>query len=148
MGLLSESAATHAEGDYLFVHGSPRNPLYEYIFPEDIYNKKKLEQVFASVTKHCFHGHTHLPGVMLEGGQFLNPEELGGAFKFDDRKAMVNVGSVGQPRGGDSRACYAVIDDDAVFFRQVVYDVETTIKKIRDIDDLDDFNGDRLGDGR
>jgi diadenosine tetraphosphatase ApaH/serine/threonine PP2A family protein phosphatase len=58
------------------------------------------------------------------------------------------VGSVGQPRDGDWRASYVLVDEEAVYFRRVEYDVETTIRKIYDIDDLDNFLGDRLPDGR
>ena len=61
---------------------------------------------------------------------------------------MINVGSVGQPRDGDPRACYVVLEDDVVRFRRVEYPFEKTIAKIYDIPDLDNFLGDRLRDGR
>ena len=61
---------------------------------------------------------------------------------------MVNVGSVGQPRDGNWRACYVVLDGKNVCFRRVEYDIDKTIQKIHDIPDLDDFLGDRLRDGR
>jgi predicted phosphodiesterase len=56
-----------AEGDFLFVHGSARNPLKEYAFPEDISNQRKMERIFALVGRCCFQGHTHVPGVFTEG---------------------------------------------------------------------------------
>ena len=58
---LSERPRVHQEGTYLFVHGSPRDPLHEYIFPEDIYNNRKMERIFDSIGLHCFNGHTHIP---------------------------------------------------------------------------------------
>ena len=58
------------------------------------------------------------------------------------------VGSVGQPRDGDPRAGYVLVDGETVYFRRVDYDSETTIRKIHDIPDLDDFHGNRLRDGR
>jgi diadenosine tetraphosphatase ApaH/serine/threonine PP2A family protein phosphatase len=58
------------------------------------------------------------------------------------------VGSVGQPRDLDNRSCYVIWDGRSLEFRRVEYDLEVTAKKIRDIPDLDDFLGDRLGEGR
>ena len=63
-------------------------------------------------------------------------------------KAMVNVGSVGQPRDGDPRACYVILDDDLVQFRRIEYPFEETIAKIYDVPESDNFLGDRLRDGR
>ena len=61
---------------------------------------------------------------------------------------MINVGSVGQPRDGDKRACYVVLEDKAILFRRVVYDIDVTAKQIYAIPDLDNFLGDRLYEGR
>ena len=44
---LGELPRNHTDGPYLFVHGSARNPLNEYVFPEDIYNRRKMEKIFA-----------------------------------------------------------------------------------------------------
>jgi diadenosine tetraphosphatase ApaH/serine/threonine PP2A family protein phosphatase len=115
----------------LFVHGSPRNPVHECIFPEDIYNERKLSQVFSLVDRHCFHGHTHIPGILTESRVFLSPEEIGYEYRLTDERALINIGSVGQPRDGDVRACYVVLDDDLVLFRRVDYPFEETIRKIK-----------------
>ncbi len=96
----------HRLDPFLFVHGSPRNPLSEYIFPEDIYNHRKMERLFQLVDRYCFQGHTHVPGVFTEGFQFFSPEEIDYEYTLGDGKVLVNVGSVGQPRDGDPRACY------------------------------------------
>jgi diadenosine tetraphosphatase ApaH/serine/threonine PP2A family protein phosphatase len=130
------------------VHGSARNPLNEYVFPEDIYNQRKMERIFSLVEKYCFQGHTHVPGVFTENLQFLSPEDLGGSYKLDGRKTLCNVGSVGQPRDGNWRACYITLENDVISFRRVEYDVEKTVKKIYDISDLENFLGDRLREGR
>lgn len=61
---------------------------------------------------------------------------------------MVNVGSVGQPRDGDPRSCYAILAEDTLQYRRVEYDRDTTIQKIYDTPELDDFLGDRLLAGR
>ena len=145
---LAERPRTHREGPYLFVHGSARNPLNEYVFPEDIYNQRKMERIFALVDRYCFQGHTHVPGIFTENLQFHSPEEIDYTYRLNGRKTLCNVGSVGQPRDGDWRACYVLLDDDTIRYRRVEYDIETTIKKIYAIADLENFLGDRLRDGR
>jgi diadenosine tetraphosphatase ApaH/serine/threonine PP2A family protein phosphatase len=145
---LAERPRQLREGDCLFVHGSARNPLNEYVFPEDIYNQRKMERIFALVDKYCFQGHTHVPGVFTENFQFHSPEDIDYAYKLDGRKTLCNVGAVGQPRDGDWRACYVVLDGDTIRYRRVEYDVETTIKKIYAVPDLENFLGDRLREGR
>jgi predicted phosphodiesterase len=145
---LAERPMKHKEKDLLFVHGSPRNPLNEYIFPEDIYNLRKMDALFKLVERYCFHGHTHNPGIITDKLEFYSPDEIDYTFKLDGRKTLCNVGSVGQPRDRDWRASYVLLDGNAIHFRRVEYDVETTIRKIKEIDDLDDFLGDRLRDGR
>ena len=144
---LGELPRNHQDGHRLFVHGSARNPLNEYVFPEDIYNKRKLEKIFALVQRHVFQGHTHVPGVFTENCRFLSPEEIGSDYPLGSEKLMINVGSVGQPRDGDPRSCYVVLEDDLVRFRRVEYPVEKTIEKIHQIPELDNFLGDRLRDG-
>jgi diadenosine tetraphosphatase ApaH/serine/threonine PP2A family protein phosphatase len=142
----------HEEGEQLYVHGSARNPLNEYVFPEDVYNDRKMERIFALVKHRCFQGHTHLPGIftLRPSGEvtFLSPEEMDDVHRLNPGKALVNVGSVGQPRDGDARACYVLVDGDVVRFRRVEYDLETTIRKIYAIPELENFLGDRLRDGR
>jgi predicted phosphodiesterase len=132
----------------LFVHGSPRNPLNEYVFPEDVYNTKKLEKLFSLVDHVSFQGHTHVPGVFTDDFRFYQPSDIGHRFTFGPRKAMVNVGSVGQPRDNDPRSCYVLLTDDTVEFRRIAYPFEQTAEKIYAIPELDNFLGDRLRDGR
>src|SRR5205085_83370 len=149
---LAERPRVVKENGYLFVHGSARNPLNEYVFPEDIYNQRKMDRIYALVDRYCFQGHTHVPGVFVQGAedvyQFLSPEEMDYEHKLDGRKTLCNVGSVGQPRDGDWRACYVLLDNDTLYYRRVEYDIDTTVKKIYAIPDLDNFLGDRLRDGR
>ena len=63
----------HHEEECSFVHGSARNPLMEYVFPEDIHNPGKLQRIFGVIRRYCFQGHTHVPGIFTESGQFLTP---------------------------------------------------------------------------
>jgi predicted phosphodiesterase len=145
---LSELPRTLREGHFTFVHGSVRNPLSEYVFPEDIHNPKKLERLFTLIDRYAFQGHTHVPGIFTEDGRFLSPDEVGGRYPLPAGKLMVNVGSVGQPRDGDPRACYVLLTDDQIEFRRVAYPAEKTAEKIYAIAELDPFLGDRLKEGR
>jgi len=145
---LGELPRIRREDKVMFVHGSARNPLNEYVFPEDIYNQRKMERIFSLVERHCFQGHTHIPGVFTEDLNFIAPEEIDFRYELDDRKALVNVGSVGQPRNGDPRASYVILDGKTVNFQRVEYDFEKTAAKIYPIPELDNFLGDRLREGR
>jgi predicted phosphodiesterase len=138
----------HRDDPWLYVHGSPRNPVNEYVFPEDIYNQKKMEKLFGLITKGCFQGHTHVPGIFLESLEFITPEQTENVFQVKDERFMINVGSVGQPRDGDPRSCYVIQEDDKVTFHRVDYDCGVTAEKIYQTPDLDNFLGDRIKEGR
>lgn len=147
---LGELPRRHDEGEYLFVHGSPRDPTNEYVFPETVYEKELLSLLMSRFEKTCFQGHTHIPGVFTETGAFITPEECDHLVRLDSVKCMINVGSVGQPRDGNPKSCFVVLDTDenTVEFYRVEYDCETTRQKIHDIPDLDNMLGDRLMTGR
>ncbi|HUT33670.1 MAG TPA: metallophosphoesterase family protein [Planctomycetota bacterium] len=139
---------TRTRGSWLLVHGSPRDPVTEYIFPEDVeLDPDKMEEIFGKVEQVCFVGHTHLPGIFTETMAFLTPPEVGGRFQLGEAKAVINVGSVGQPRDGDVRACYVQVEDDQVVYRRVPYDVRKTMEKIR-ASHLDAVCAERLSLGR
>ena len=81
--------------------------------------------------------------------RMLTSNILLGKYEIGADKVMVNVGSVGQPRDHDPRACYAILHDgDLLEFRRVPYDIEKTFEKIIKIPELDDFLGERLKQGR
>jgi predicted phosphodiesterase len=137
----------------LLVHGSPRRPLREYIFPRDIHNVEKMRDIFSRFPRICFVGHSHVPGIYTEDLTYAHPADLEflKIYHFEDgMKTIVNVGSVGQPRDRDPRACYVTLTDeaDAVVFRRVEYDVERTRQRIHQVPGLDDSLGDRLLEGR
>lgn len=140
-----------ADFPVLAVHGSPRRPINEYIFAEDVASAPdKVSTIFERVSRVCMVGHTHVPGVFTEEPDFYAPGELtDGTYRFTpDEKAIINVGSVGQPRDLDPRASYAVLHPDRVEFARVAYDVDVTAKKIKAIGALNDWLGDRLYEGR
>ena len=137
------------ENNLLFVHGSPRRPLHEYIFPDDPeVNQAKVAAIFDRIPSACFVGHTHMPGLFSADFQFRSPAELGGKITLDGRKAVVNIGSVGQPRDRDPRACYVVCNETEVAWRRVAYDVESMARAILAAPGLEKFNAHRLRDGR
>ncbi len=165
----------------LLVHASPRRPVNEYLFAEDVYtNPQKILANFDRLgddQQACLVGHTHVPGVFLDDPYFDPPNELPEPNRYTitrEEKAIINVGSVGQPRDRDPRACYVVTyekgdpllpveadfgppprvspnDDEyvaTVEFVRVDYDVEAAMSKILAVPELDDFLGTRLLDGR
>ncbi len=133
-----------------FVHASPRKPINEYIFPDDVYtNPIKVRLLFEKIKHLCFVGHTHLPGVFLDEPDFYLPDELGHVYPIiKSETAIINIGSVGQPRDGDPRASYVYINGNEVNFIRLEYDYTKTQDKIRAIEQLDNFNADRLSEGR
>ncbi|MDG2186282.1 MAG: metallophosphoesterase family protein [Mariniblastus sp.] len=147
---LGELPRRHDEGKYLFVHGSPRDPTNEYVFPEHIYEKSRMQMLMKRFEQYCFQGHTHIPGIFTESGSFLEPRQQDNFFRLTTDKCMINVGSVGQPRDEDPRACYIILDthENTVQYHRVEYDVELTRQKIHAISDLDNMLGDRLLTGR
>jgi diadenosine tetraphosphatase ApaH/serine/threonine PP2A family protein phosphatase len=137
------------EGDMLFVHGSPRLPLDEYVKPTlGKLHPERLKVIFDMISRVAFVSHTHVPGVFTEDLVFHTPADLGNEFELGPGKAIINVGSVGQPRDGNERACYVLFDGQAVVWRRVPYDVDVEASRIYAVDELDDSLGDRLYEGR
>lgn len=131
------------QADAMYVHGSPRDPTHEYVFRMDIHNEAKIADIFRRFDRVCFHGHTHIPGVMTPN-EFLRPSECNNVYTIGTIPALINVGSIGQPRDGDPRACYVIYSDDTVTFHRVPYAADVTLQKILAIPELDDSFGDRL----
>ncbi|MBQ1277432.1 MAG: metallophosphoesterase family protein [Thermoguttaceae bacterium] len=103
-----------AKGKFLFVHGSPRDPLNEYVRESDACDADKMAKLFALTPRYCFQGHTHDPGVFVEeangGFSYFSAAELdGGVFPLDERKLMVNVGSAGRPGDASGLSCYVIV---------------------------------------
>jgi predicted phosphodiesterase len=142
------------DGNFLFTHASPRQPTREYVMPRDAANTQKMDEIFSLIPHVCFVGHTHVPGVFLPDHSFTPPTQLWGSTYFiePDEKALVNIGSVGQPRDGDNRACYCLLDTDAsaprVLYRRVEYNIEETATAIEANPHLDNYLAERLRHGR
>lgn len=136
--------------DILFVHGSPADPTNEYLMPKDALVVSKMKKQFPLIESYCFIGHTHFPGVFEEGESFVPPEEMLMNIYFLDNgcKAIINVGSVGQPRDRNPKACYVTFDGDSVKFIRVPYNIDITRKLIYAEPELADALGDRLESGK
>jgi predicted phosphodiesterase len=134
----------------LWVHASPRRPINEYIFPDDVVTAPaKIAQIFDRIEQRCFVGHTHVSGVFTNEPDFYPPADLNGTYTFNDReKCIVNPGSVGQPRDRDPRASYVILGEESVEFVRIAYDIPTVVAKVRAIPELNEFLGLRLLEGR
>jgi len=138
------------EDGTLYVHASPRRPINEYIFPDDVITApNKMNSIFDRIEERCFVGHTHVTGIFTNEPDFYPPADLGEAYKWGaDEKVVVNPGSVGQPRDRDPRASYALMDEEQIEFIRLEYDIQAVVEKVKAIDDLSDFLGQRLLEGR
>ena len=147
---LGQMPETKTEGEMLLVHGSPRDPIRDYMVPKDGADAQKMGECFARFgdARMCFVGHSHVPGVYPESGGYLQPDHIDQRYRPGDGRALVNVGSVGQPRDGDPRASFATWDGEEVRFHRVAYDHEATMAKIRAIPELPEYLADRLAQGR
>jgi predicted phosphodiesterase len=143
----------YKEKRFLFVHGSPRSPVDEYILRSDVdevlgENSPKVVEAFQHTDWITFIGHSHTPGIITEDAKYIETGSLeGGRFKFDPaKKYIVNVGSVGQPRDRNWLACYTLFapDKGEIEYRRLVYDVDKTLEKIKKIADIDNSLGERL----
>ncbi|MBI3359580.1 MAG: metallophosphoesterase family protein [Chloroflexi bacterium] len=115
-------------GKYTLVHGSPRQPVWEYIL--DARTALLCFPYFA--TSYCLIGHTHSPMIFsqeAEGGECKEKKPRNGErLILDNLRYIINSGSVGQPRDGNPEASYAVLDFGAAVWelRRVPYDVTAT----------------------
>ncbi len=76
MDLLGSLPTKYESAGICMVHGSPRNPTQEYIFPADIAKPAKIKEILEMMEGVCFVGHTHYAGVITERMEFFHPAEL------------------------------------------------------------------------
>jgi len=120
-------------GDFALAHASPREPVWEYIM--DTSTACQNFEYFP--LPFCLVGHTHVPVYFEldeERGRceaMLPP--LPEPLELGPRRAIINPGSVGQPRDGDPRASYALLDTDEMTwtFHRVAYPVAVTQEQMR-----------------
>jgi putative phosphoesterase len=124
---LASLPLTREAGPFTLVHGSLRDPVWEYVTTQ----RQAEATLQLARTPHVCKGHTHLPRIFQSG-----------------ERMVVDPGSVGQPRDGDPRAAYALVDTDTggVTLERVAYDVAETQRRIR-ARGLPGFLADRLAVG-
>lgn len=114
----------------LLVHASPYHPAdWHYVLSEH-----DAAAAFRSCPDHViFVGHSHVPGIFVERGGEVTFHRALTATLEPDARYLVNVGSVGQPRDGDPRGAWCLLDGEArtVTVNRVTYDVETAQARIR-----------------
>jgi putative phosphoesterase len=97
---------------FLLVHATPRDPMDEYLIDDPASWQARVQGIEADIV--CV-GHSHVQfHLELDGVQVVNP------------------GSVGQPRDGDPRSAYAIIEDGKVQLRRVAYDIDAAVRHMRE----------------
>lgn len=100
------------ESVYL-VHATPRDPMDEYLINDPVGWEARLQGIEA---RYICVGHTHVQFHLQVGDRHV-----------------INPGSVGQPRDGDPRAAYAIIEDGEVHLRRVDYDIDAMLRQMQEV---------------
>jgi predicted phosphodiesterase len=120
-----------SRGDFTMVHGSPREPIWEYL----VSSGSAGESFSHFKTKFCLVGHSHRPLMFRQnkdGGCSFIPLSISIGQVLRGNRAIFNPGGIGQPRDGDLRASYAIYDNESSVVRlyRVAYDINTTQQKM------------------
>ncbi|MFW6189985.1 MAG: metallophosphoesterase family protein [Planctomycetota bacterium] len=146
---LSQLPLSAESQDRYLVHASPRAELSEYILPSDVtHDPDKFEEIFSMVEHVCLVGHSHVPCCITEELDLIPVRGENSTVDLNDRKLIVNIGSVGQPRDGDNRACFVTLSDGQVRYTRVPYNYRRTMDKISKLGEEYQMLGYRLGLGR
>src|SRR4051812_32751050 len=129
---LSEQPERRTTDGCQLVHGSPREPIWEYVTSVPI-ARANLAEMDAPIG---LHGHTHIPVAFVEdkGRVSVVAPERETVLELRGRRALINPGSVGQPRDGDPEASFMILDPGAgtVTWHRVAYDIEAVQRSMRD----------------
>ncbi len=131
---LSELPTTmRVEETILLSHGSPREPIWEYLVDVRSAKENFLKYEFSL----CLVGHTHLPMIFewdeQEQNSHIRLPEVGVPVALDGHRMIINPGSVGQPRDGNPNASYAILDTGSWTWepRRTSYAIEITQERMR-----------------
>jgi predicted phosphodiesterase len=120
------------DGELTAVHGSPREPIWEYITDASI----AADNLGAYDTRLCLYGHTHVPVIYRADGIHITviAATASSPIALDTRRDLINPGSVGQPRDGNPDASYLMLDTEAgtAEFHRVRYDIALTQRLMRE----------------
>ena len=144
---IADFETDHSLDDIYLVHASPFEPQrWHYVLSLD-----EASEAFERLDgRLCFHGHSHVPLIFSEVPDGPPRERVGHSFVPDsETRYLINIGSVGQPRDNDPRACYVTFDTEGedVIYHRVEYDIETAQNKMAQAC-LPDILIDRLAVGR
>ncbi|MFZ5979989.1 MAG: metallophosphoesterase family protein [Candidatus Zixiibacteriota bacterium] len=147
IAIISDFEMDYEFGDNYFVHASPHEPeAWHYIL-----TMTEAVMAFEAVTnKICFFGHTHVPMIFSVFTDGRLRQTVGHDFLPDEEnRYLVNIGSVGQPRDNDPRACYVIYDDEEkeILYHRVEYDVTLTQRKMTR-ENIPSYLIERLSNGR
>jgi diadenosine tetraphosphatase ApaH/serine/threonine PP2A family protein phosphatase len=125
---------TLRRGEFTLAHGSPREPIWEYVLS----TPAAKANFGAFDSRFCLIGHSHSPLLFeLDAKNSCRMHQLPEELSLSTgSRLIINCGSVGQPRDGDPRASYAIIDTEleTLWHHRVQYDIKTTQEKILDAD--------------
>jgi len=125
LAMLPERRVFEGSG-FTLAHGSPSDPIWEYVDSPEV----AQANLAAFETPYCLVGHTHVPVVFRESRGRVKAmlAHQGARLALDGRRMILNPGSVGQPRDGDPRSSYMLIDTDAAqaTWHRVEYDIGAT----------------------
>lgn len=136
LAYLEALPTTFVLGDFTLAHGSPREPVWEYI----------LDPLIAALnfpafqTAYCLVGHTHTPVIFRQVGDRGEAEAIAPDYHaetpLDTARRIINPGSVGQPRDSDPRAAYAILDAERKTweFRRIPYDIPAVQQRMKAAD--------------
>jgi diadenosine tetraphosphatase ApaH/serine/threonine PP2A family protein phosphatase len=145
--IMSDFDIQHIFNDILLVHSSPKEPeFWHYILDMD--DARESFDYFTQ--KICLVGHTHRPYIVYKEGEdevalSKQTEEI----IAENRRYLINIGSLGQPRDGDPRSCYLIVDSEKnlVRHKRVTYNVKATQSDMAKIG-MPDYLIERLAVGR
>jgi diadenosine tetraphosphatase ApaH/serine/threonine PP2A family protein phosphatase len=117
------------QGEFTLVHGSPREPIWEYLTSISVAG----ENFAFFKTRYCLVGHSHVPLVFTKSKSGVSAGQLPGyGATLGKERLIINPGAVGQPRDGDPRASYVIYNSEAktVKHYRVPYDIRATQDKM------------------
>jgi diadenosine tetraphosphatase ApaH/serine/threonine PP2A family protein phosphatase len=119
---------TLSRDDFTIAHGSPREPIWEYVLS----TQSATANLQFFETRFCLIGHSHLPVVFENAGGRCVLMELPAELRLGENRMIINPGGVGQPRDGDPRAAYAIYDDGiaTIYHYRIPYDIEATQERM------------------
>ena len=119
---------TLTRGDFTIAHGSPRQPIWEYVLS----TQSAEDNLRFFETRYCLIGHSHVPLVFEHVGKTCVLGELPAALTLGKNRLIINPGGVGQPRDGDPRAAYAIYDekDKVIYHYRIPYDIADTQERM------------------